>query len=263
MASTSYRQTTARGTNISSSGECGLIFFDVPTDVASAFDQCSIQDEEQKLLARQVDEDAKLYGARPEPADVIKTNEVDDSSPKRGQKRSFSATDPETLGSMDKLQKQDSSGWNNTKDWYSSPNPLDAWLNQSAVPSGALLIGDFNQDTVLTTQANGTGEASEIDVFRRVHIALSTETDTPTRTSLEEKAQGLELDAQIYFRNIMDRYPSLPRYLAIRLAVANHERSRRLQRERDDKVRTRRVFRRVNLACRKYSSQLNDNRILP
>lgn len=40
---------------------------------------------------------------------------------------------------------------------------------------------------------------------------------------------GLELPAQIYYRNIEDRYPSLPPFLTRRLAIANLNRAERLQ----------------------------------
>ncbi|KAL8851133.1 MAG: hypothetical protein Q9221_003936 [Calogaya cf. arnoldii] len=38
---------------------------------------------------------------------------------------------------------------------------------------------------------------------------------------------------QIYYRNIVDRYPALPQYLATRLAEANRDRAERLQQTRD------------------------------
>ena len=38
---------------------------------------------------------------------------------------------------------------------------------------------------------------------------------------------------QIYYRNIVDRYPALPQYLATRLAEVNCHRAERLQQTRD------------------------------
>ena len=73
-------------------------------------------------------------------------------------------------------------------------------------------------------------EVEEMKVFHNVRLA--------TASSPEEKKtaadgfEGLELATQIYYRNIRDRYPVLPTYLARRLAQANHVRSERFRSER-------------------------------
>ncbi|KAL8718286.1 MAG: hypothetical protein Q9225_004564, partial [Loekoesia sp. 1 TL-2023] len=224
----------------------GLGFFDAPPDISNAFDRFSIEDEEKRILAKQADEDLKLYGARSKPTEVVEPDEIEGSSLQRGQKRGLYMMDPDTLQPANKLQKQDSSGLMHqyyhpetaspnysTMDWNSGSTPLDAWLNQSAIPSNTGPINNLSQDADLTGKANGTDEATEIEVFRRVHITPNTEADGHKRTSLEVETEGLELDVQIYFRNIMDRYPSLPFELARRLAVANHKRAERLQKMRD------------------------------
>ena len=46
--------------------------------------------------------------------------------------------------------------------------------------------------------------------------------------------QSCDARTQIYYRNIVDRYPALPHYLAIRLAEANCSRAERLQRVRNE-----------------------------
>ena len=70
-------------------------------------------------------------------------------------------------------------------------------------------------------------EEKEIKFFRNVHTAIlpSPKEDETAVDVLE----GLEFGAQIYCRNIRDRYPLLPIYLTRRLAQANFRRSERLR----------------------------------
>jgi hypothetical protein len=111
-------------------------------------------------------------------------------------------------------------------DWNSGASPLDAWLNQSAVPSVATqqLQKQHSEEGNPAAQ-----ELEEIKVFRNVHIADAPEprTHEGLPTSPEDVAY-LGLQAQIYYRNIVDRYPLLPAYLVRRLAIANYRRAERL-----------------------------------
>ncbi|KAL8786407.1 MAG: hypothetical protein Q9213_002823 [Squamulea squamosa] len=222
-------------------------FFDIPPDLAAAFNGFSVQEEEESVAAMQDDEDLKLYGARSKPAEVIEMDEPRDSLLSRGHKRGLSALGASTLQPASKLFKQDTSGSDSQHfqsdttnvscslmDWNAGPTPLDAWLNQSAIPAPR---GSTNIDRHVdepTNQNYDDAEATDVEIFRRVHIASDTEADIPPpRPSFAAEVGGLELGAQIYFRNITDRYPSLPTYLAIRLAKANQDRSQRLQTKRD------------------------------
>ncbi|KAL8774267.1 MAG: hypothetical protein Q9209_001018 [Squamulea sp. 1 TL-2023] len=206
-----------------------------------------MQEEEESVAAMQDDEDLKLYGARSKPAEVIEMDESGDSSLNRGHKRGLSALGPGTLQPASKLFKQDTPGFDSQyfqsdttnvscslMDWNAGPTPLDAWLNQSAIPTPRGSINIARHVDESTDQNHDNAEATDIEVFRRVHIASNTEADIPPpRPSFAAEVSVLELGTQIYFRNIVDRYPSLPTYLALRLAKANQERSQRLQKQRD------------------------------
>ena len=69
-------------------------------------------------------------------------------------------------------------------------------------------------------------------VFRNVHMAIA---PSPERNDPPlEHFESLALGAQIYHRNIMDRYPIIPIYLARRLAQANRDRAERLRNEKGE-----------------------------
>ena len=70
-------------------------------------------------------------------------------------------------------------------------------------------------------------------MFRTVHLALGPEINGNAKDPPKiDAVLNLELPSQIYYRNIVDRYPLLPTYLARRLAEANTSRAERLSRQR-------------------------------
>ncbi|KAL8821610.1 MAG: hypothetical protein Q9191_007272 [Dirinaria sp. TL-2023a] len=187
---------------------------------------------EDDIARQQVEEDLRVYGSRPEPPDAV---DMDESSklanlpPKRSPSE-FEAA----IGRPAKARKKEEKQAFNYEavtamDWNSGASPLDAWLNQSAVPSTAANLvsppGPEIPDKTLTAQ-----EEEEIKVFRNVHLALAPGPKEDDKAV--DEFDGLELGAQIYGRNIRDRYPRLPTYLTRRLAQANFKRSERLRSER-------------------------------
>ena len=114
-------------------------------------------------------------------------------------------------------------------DWNSGASPLDAWLNQSAIPSTTPALD--HQETVDLESDLLALETEEIKVFRNVHMAIAPSPEHNDRPL--EPVEGLEFGAQIYYRNIMDRFPILPKYLARRLAQANCHRAERLRNEKE------------------------------
>jgi len=106
-------------------------------------------------------------------------------------------------------------------DWNTSASPLDAWLDQSAVP--AVTAVATQHSPVNTEMKMIAQETEEIKVFRNVHMAKK---QTPKKSL--DNIEGLELGAQIFYRSIVDRYPLLPDYLARRLAHANYDQAGRL-----------------------------------
>lgn len=185
---------------------------------------------EEDIARQQVEEDLQLYGSRPKPPDAVDNGEsiqTENRIPKRNASV-FEATADRPA----KLSKSEHSitfdnGAVTAMDWNSGASPLDAWLNQSAIPSTATVPEiTYQRDSVDDLVAQ---ESEEIKVFRNVHL--------PTTSSPEEKetavegCENLELATQIYYRNIRDWYPLLPTYLARRLARANYQRFERFRSE--------------------------------
>lgn len=170
----------------------------------------------------------RLYGSRPEPPDTV---EVDESTqlanllPKRNTSEFEAVIDHPTKI----LKKGKSHEFNyqalTVMDWNSGTSPLDAWLNQSAVPSSTRALNQ--QESIESESDLLAQEIDEMKVFRNVHMAIAPSpkcNDPPL-----ERIEGLDFGAQIYYRNIMDRHPFIPMYLARRLAQANHNRAERLR----------------------------------
>ena len=187
---------------------------------------------EDDVTRRQIEEDLRLYGSRPEPPDTV---EVDLSTQPANLPPKRNASDFETAderpAKLRKNGKSEESSYQalSVMDWNSGASPLDAWLNQSAVPSTTAALDQqesINPGIDLLTQ-----EIDEIKVFHNVHMATapSPEHNDPPL----EPAEGLDFGTQIYYRNIVDRYPVIPRYLARRLAQANCDRAERLRHEKE------------------------------
>ena len=185
---------------------------------------------EEDIARQQVEEDLRLYGSRPRPPDAVHNDDsiqLENRVPKRNASV-FEATVDRPV----KLSKSEHSiafddGAVTAMDWNSGASPLNAWLNQSAIPSTATVLELPDQpDSVDDLVAQ---EVEEIKFFRNVHL--------PTASNPEEKetavdgCEGLELATQIYYRNIRDWYPLLPTYLALRLAQANYQRFERFRSE--------------------------------
>ena len=69
-------------------------------------------------------------------------------------------------------------------------------------------------------------ETKELESFRYIHLVI----DGSDRRSSLSVAVERQTEAQLYLRNIVDRYPHMPSYLAHRLAIANASRAERLRR---------------------------------
>jgi len=120
-------------------------------------------------------------------------------------------------------------------DWNNGSNPLDAWLNQSAIPAAAPWSGQQQQEDSARKKQEllMAEEAKELEAFHNIHSAKTPERpDQNAHLVQPEDGSDLSLSAQIFLRNILDRYPSLPSFLARRLANANQIRAERLQWQR-------------------------------
>ena len=183
---------------------------------------------EDDIVRRQIEDDMQIYGSRPEPPDTV---EVDESTQLANLPPKRNASDfKSVVNRLAKKSEEDQSKEFNYEtltvmDWNSGASPLDAWLNQSAVPSTTPALD--HQEIVGSESDLLAQEVEEIKVFRNVHMAIAPSPEHNERPL--EPVEGLDFGAQIYYRNIMDRFPVLPRYLARRLAQANCDRAERLR----------------------------------
>jgi hypothetical protein len=208
-------------------------------------------DEDDAIARKQTEEDVRLFGSRPEPQDpdeYCEAMEVDSSEKSRKRPASEPFDDGEVGrakirrdGSAalqvdnDRVQCRPVEQRLSAIDWNYGKNPLDAWLAQSALPSPSPLREQEHQAQVLLDQEMQT-EEKEVEFFRKVHISMDPLLPGLESTDIAEvnEEENLEFEAQIYFRNITDKFPSMARYLACRLARANVRRVERLEREKKD-----------------------------
>ena len=214
------------------SKKCNLKFYPISND----FEQSSSRLREENIVARrQYEEDLRLYGSRFEPMDDI---EVDVQTELAILPTKDFVTDLETtFDATEKVHKIETNPENEEASTYTDTNagatPLSAWLTQSALPSVMPMRShplDQNPGTEVDLVKE---EIREIEVFPNVHLASDPEIGVHTTDSTKpEDVSDLKLSSQIYYRNIVDRYPLLPTYLARRLAEANSNRADKLSRQR-------------------------------
>ena len=114
-------------------------------------------------------------------------------------------------------------------DWNSGTTPLDAWLNQSAVPSIVPQPQRQWNQSNSSSDDLGAKELEDLKVFRTIHIKGIEEPKsigTPQNSAIDLTI--LEPRTQMFLRNILDDYPLLPLYLALRLANFSCARANRL-----------------------------------
>lgn len=188
----------------------------------------TVLEDDENVQAKQTEEDLRLYGSRiepPEVGDADKGTKLGHLPSKRSASKLGNLTGRPAKASRIEGSIDISCQVVTAMDWNGGASPLDAWLNQSAVPSAD---SQRLQQQQLCKASSTARELDEIKVFHNVHI-----TDVPqpaqgeAMSNLPDHILRLGLQAQIYYRNILDRYPQLPTYLVCRLAVANHSRAER------------------------------------
>ena len=215
------------------SDTCHLNFSPMSTELEYSFNRVTVQNEDEDVEKKQWEEDLQLYGSRPDPPEVVDVDEamqLANLSPKRSASEFEAAVDRPAKARRTGESKDVNDQAITAMDWNSGASPLDAWLNQSAAP---LAVPRQDQEQQSRHEDPAATEREEIKVFRNVHIADAPEPTTRKAFSdIADEIVGLGLQAQIYYRNIVDRYPLLPAYLARRLAIANHHRAERLKHQR-------------------------------
>ena len=189
---------------------------------------------ENEVTRQQVEEDLQLYGSRPAPPEAVdldESNKLANLPPKRNASEFAAAVDRPVKAR--KIGESQAFNYEavTAMDWNCGASPLDAWLNQSAVPSTA---PDVVSPCHLDSPAKDlvAREVEEIKVFRNVHVAIAH--SLKEDEAVVDEFEGVEFGAQIYCRNIRDRYPLLPTYLTRRLAQANFKRSEGLRSKREE-----------------------------
>ena len=194
------------------------------------FGHLTLSPEEEEVTRQQISEDTALFGNRPCPPEFYGVDEpmVTSGSPaKRSAAEIDAATDRAAKHRREHKLSRSNSQNVTAIDWNSGATPLDAWLNQSAVPSTApaLLPSCNSENSNLKAK-----ELEDLKSFRTIHIENSEE---PKSSGTVQNSHiintTLEPSTQVYFRNILDRYPLLPSYLVLRLAEANSARAHRLK----------------------------------
>ncbi|KAL2043073.1 hypothetical protein N7G274_004133 [Stereocaulon virgatum] len=212
---------------------CHLNFFPTSSEFGDDCCQISISEDEEELSQQQVMEDIQTYGSRPPPPEAIDVDEDARLAEMKLPPKRNAAQFKEAVDRPAKVRtKAESKTYNyqavTTIDWNNSASPIATWLNKSAIPSTAPIVDPQGRSQYLRKDAIAQ-EIEEIKVFRNVHISTALEPSNVQHTAAFDETVDLELDARIYYRNIIDRYPDLPSYLALRLARANHQRAERLR----------------------------------
>ena len=217
---------------------CRLNFFTALGELDDNSGRVPIFEDDVECSRRQAMEDLQLYGSRSEPVHRIDIDEssrlADMSLP--GSQNAFEsevAVDSPAQVSKNLDTELHDHQTVTALDWNSGFTPLESWLNQSAIPSPSPIYGNEGKEDVVMTEDPVAQETEEIKVFRNVHMSVAPEPNTNTiDIAAVNQVAELDLDAQIYYRNIVDRYPELPLYLALRLARANRDRADRLRRKK-------------------------------
>ena len=206
---------------------CNLKFFPPLNDLGVSSTRL---EEEVEVARRQNEEDLLLYGRRSEPVDA---HEIDIYTGMIGSPTQITATDLEIPFDETKEARNIEGNSDISVDGHAEDTPLSTWLAQSALPS-VIPVGSHPLDQIARTEVDPVEEEiREIEIFRTVHLESGPEINGNAKdTPKADAVLDLELSSQIYYRNIVDRYPLLPTYLARRLAEANSSRAGRLSRRR-------------------------------
>lgn len=198
--------------------------------------------EPELVAERQNLEDVRSFGARNPPADAIEYIKSDECS------LSQLATPPSVLvpnvdfaehvTSLDApadLVPDDNEGHLQSFvpaiDWNAGTSPLDAWLNQSALPSSDTSLHAVCEEEN-RRYAMHEQEQRDLRHLRRVHILLGEKTIRSDGWEGVDDKQ-LESPAWPHFRKILDKFPTIPAFLAQRLADSNFRTDERLRKVRE------------------------------
>lgn len=234
---------------------CGLQFCFNP-DIK----HLGLKDEDEKLQIIHQREDSSSFGRRYVPKDVIDFQHKDEITyevtslsaayspmpeiePKRSEAQKLTSdnltaleilSSKEIISSQVKLVSRDSPQLPSI-DWNNGTSGMTAWLNSSAAPAHEGEHLGLKSDAFQAETEQLQQEWKDIECLTRVHFVSTVSESQPLRDIVNEY-QAMPLDAQVYVRKIVDRFPTLPSYLAKRFANANARRLSRLQQRKESDV---------------------------
>ncbi|XTI88870.1 hypothetical protein V2W45_1489621 [Cenococcum geophilum] len=179
----------------------------------------------------QVEEDAKLFGSR----DLSNVGGGKDSPSHTPQVEEL----PEDVEMLDADDNEFSNvNLNQPTSPPPSEPPIFSWLADTLPPANPGSVIQWREAEEHRQSKQKKQEIDNIEVFRNVQVSVSLESELsadPARKAPSDEDE-LELGARIYYRNIIDRYPRIERFLARRSAEGNWERAKRLACAQDQAV---------------------------
>ena len=171
----------------------------------------------------QVEEDAKLFGSRDLPGVGGDKN------------RPSNTPQVEELPEDVEMSDSDDNEFSNVNlnqpaSLPPSEPPIFSWLADTLPPADPGSVMQWREAEEHRQSKQKKQEIGNVEVFRNVQVSVSLESELsagPARKAPSDEDE-LELGVRIYYRNIIDRYPRIERFLARRLAEGNWERAKRL-----------------------------------
>jgi hypothetical protein len=175
--------------------------------------------DEEKLKVAQQSQDRDSYGRRQQPLDPHEEQKAVDLG--RCDEEDEPMDDAPDHNSDSEQPDQDLFGYD--------CGSIATWLEHSVI---ATTPGDIRQEPAdLGTQSYVSRQQEEFEALKtlnRVHFTQKVPGTKPLKDTVKTYSK-LPLEEQIYFRKIVDRFPTLPPYLAKRFASADVGRAERLR----------------------------------
>lgn len=199
--------------------------------------------EDDKLQLAQQDDDLDYFGRRPRPADVIEIQSDDEQEvPAIPAMLTAMPSGAQEL-SADNLAALETASTQHIDDSFIKPmkhsqltpiykigsgEGMDSWLNFSVMPAHEPQPQSSISDTLEGLAQQTRQERKDIEALKRVHLVSKVPESQPLKDTVKEY-QDMPLDAQIYLRKVIDRFPQMSPFLAKRFADANVRRLSRLR----------------------------------
>ena len=211
---------------IRSSELCGLNFFPISNGLVDPFGFVTVLEDDDRVLRQQAEEDQQIFGGRPAPSDFDENRGALNISNGASGKRSAEQA------SLEESQIQKSARFESGSASSQEEVPqILTWLDQNVEALEPVAVKKLTSPADPIKEMMET-EVAEIEQFKNVH--MSEDTQAIMERDLLKEVSDLSVEARIYYRNILDRYPLLKPFLARRLAEANACRSVRLRCQREN-----------------------------